>query len=236
MLIQIKLGSGVRLKWLWFGGWCWHFVGLPRTFMFPNMDSGKKNGVPIKGTLLVIWTHHALVSHLMQMDCVTRCWNSYIYFSWHVDSRELKRERDRAQSASLTHQEQKNERKRRHHGAYRMKNGITMRAESEISQQHTIDLTGMNPILPPSCLNKPTQCLTCSFFGSTHRDRSAVLHWWWWWWIGMATHEWLVQQRCWLRARYTYQQSLLVAMLSIKLNLIVYMNFCRNKCISWKGP
>jgi len=94
------------------------------------------------------------------------------------DSRELKRERDRAQSASLTHQEQKNERKRRHHGAYRMKNGITMRAESEISQQHTIDLTGMNPILPPSCLNKPTQCLTCSFFGSTHRDRSAVPHWW----------------------------------------------------------
>ncbi|KAG2627381.1 hypothetical protein PVAP13_3KG125052 [Panicum virgatum] len=60
------------------------------------------------------------------------------------DSRELKRERDRAQSASLTHQEQKNERKRRHHGAYRMKNGITMRAESEISQQHTIDLTVMH--------------------------------------------------------------------------------------------
>ena len=155
MLIQMKLGSGERLKWLWFGQWCWHFVNLLWTFLFPNMDSGKKNGVPIKGTLLVIWTHHALVSHLMQMDCVTRCWNSYIYFSWHVDSRELKRERDRAQSASLTHQEQKNERKRRHHGAYRMKNGITMRAESEISQQHTIDLTGMNPILPSSCLNKP---------------------------------------------------------------------------------
>ena len=45
MLIQMKLGSGERLKWLWFGQWCWHFVNLLWTFLFPNMDSGKKNGV-----------------------------------------------------------------------------------------------------------------------------------------------------------------------------------------------
>jgi len=55
-----------------------------------------------------------------------------------------------------------------------MKKGITIRADSEISRQHTIDLTGINPKLPPSCLNKPTQCLTGSF-GSTHEDRSALV-------------------------------------------------------------
>ena len=55
-----------------------------------------------------------------------------------------------------------------------MKKGITIRADSEISRQHTIDLTGINPKLQPSCLNKPTQCLTGSF-GSTHEDRSALV-------------------------------------------------------------
>ncbi|KAG2570173.1 hypothetical protein PVAP13_7KG031581 [Panicum virgatum] len=55
-----------------------------------------------------------------------------------ADSKELKRQRDRARSASLT-EEQKSERNKRRREAYRRKKGITAENESIVTEnEHAV--------------------------------------------------------------------------------------------------
>lgn len=69
----------------------------------------------------------------------------YIYFLNYVGSGELKWERDRPWSASLT-QKQKDERSRRRPKAYKRKKEITAHVASENTLQPNINLTGRFPI------------------------------------------------------------------------------------------